>query len=231
MEAAAPSVILEVVSVESMSARGSEAEATRGRSCRAGLVLVVVLALLLGTTACAGPLDEAASAEAEGDLPGAVELYEEILAQDPDNVEALDGIGVDLMALGRYDEALGYQEQLVALDDEAWEIRVDLGFNYLNHQGRPADAAEVLSEAARVEPTAQNLTFLAQALIALESTEEAEETLRKAIEADGSYPWAYQVLAGLLRDLGREQDLAALVTQAGTAGIVISTSDESGSDR
>ncbi len=40
---------------------------------------------------------------------------------------------------------------------------MELGFNYLNHQNAPAEAVTVFQEACALEPTAQYLSFLAQA--------------------------------------------------------------------
>ncbi len=47
--------------------------------------------------------------------------------------------------LGRHDEALALQERVVALDPKDVQTRIELGFNYLNHQKRAADAVRVLS--------------------------------------------------------------------------------------
>ncbi len=51
---------------------------------------------------------------------------------------------VGLMSSGRFDEALLIQERIASLDPTDAQIRVELGFNYLNHQNDAARAVAVL---------------------------------------------------------------------------------------
>ena len=106
---------------------------------------------------------EAEQLEAQGDVEEAVVVYEEVLQENPDDVEALSRAAVDLAFMGRFNDALPLQERMVAPGATDVQTRVELGFNYLNHQERPNDAVRVFGEAAELEPSAKNLTFLAQA--------------------------------------------------------------------
>jgi len=159
-----------------------------GRRWCATLVygLTVVLASL-SMVACSGKMAEARGYEAAGDWVEALAVYEEVLGEHPESLEALSGAAVALMVLQRYDEALTYQELVVAADPNDAQIRQELGFNYLNHQDRPVDAARVMGEAAVISPSAKSLTFWAQALEASDDLQGAEDALREAIAVDPEY--------------------------------------------
>ena len=176
---------------------GRDMSRRRGQHVR---YLAIVALMILGAlvAACSDPAAEARDLETKGDLTGAVSLYKQALQRDPDNVEILDAVAADLTLLGRHDEALPIQEKVVALDSKDVQTRVELGFNYLNHQKRVADAVRVLAEAAAIDLTAQHLTFLAQAQIVSQDMKGAEQTLRRALEVDPQYEFSYSVLESLL---------------------------------
>ena len=141
-----------------------------------GLAALAVLCATVGiSVGCSGPADQGRELEQAGDLEGAILYYEAALREDPDDVELLAALASDLALLGRHDQALPVQERVVELDQEDVQTRLELGFNYLNHQkDRAADAVRILSEAALLEPTAQHLTFKAQAQILLGDDEGAD---------------------------------------------------------
>ncbi len=171
-------------------------------------MLLAVGLTLVFSLGCSDRLEEARLLEANGDASGAVAAYREVIRRHPDDLPALNGLAVSLLTLQRYDEALRVQERIVALDPADAQTRTELGFNYLNHQNRPADAVWVLSEAAALVPSAKNLTFVAQAQIVAGQAEAAECYLRLAIEADRQYGFAYRVLAELLESTGRDGEAA-----------------------
>lgn len=186
------------------------------------VVALSVLSVLAGIVgACSDGLAEARRLENAGDWEAALAVYKETLAKDSDDLAALSGAAVALMVLHRFDEALEYQERLVAADPKDAQTRVELGFNYLNHQDRPDDAARVLQEAADLDPTAKHLTFFAQALEQAGQTGEAEQVLRDAIETDAEYTYAYSQLVRLLQSQGRDVEAGALVEQALESGVTI----------
>ena len=184
--------------------------------------VLTVLAIVAVTMAgCRDASAEAVEYELAGDWASALGVYERVLAEDPDDLEALSGAAVALMALQRYDEALGYQERVVAADAKDVQTRVELGFNYLNHQDRPEDAVRVLGEAAWLERTAKHLTFVAQAQDVVGDQSAAEGTLREAIEVDPTYGYAYGKLASLLEEQGRTVDAEQVRAEARSRGIEI----------
>lgn len=83
----------------------------------------------------------------------ALSAYLQVLEKDPHDKEVMERASVCLLQLQRYNEALVLQERLVFLEPDNAQVRIELGFNYLNHQERPAEAAKVLGEAAELEPS------------------------------------------------------------------------------
>jgi tetratricopeptide (TPR) repeat protein len=132
---------------------------------------------------------------------------------------------VGLMGSGRYDEALPIQERIAALDSGDAQIRIELGFNYLNHQNDPAGAARVFREAVDLEPSAKNMTFLAQAYIGSDDSVSAETILRQAIKAERSYGHSYAVLVSLLEKQGRVAEATALRDAAESAGVTLALNE------
>jgi tetratricopeptide (TPR) repeat protein len=182
------------------------------------LTLAVSLFILVG---CGDPYREASALEKKGDLEGAVALYQGILADNPRDLQALTALSVNLLQLKRYGEALAAEQAVAALDAKDAQIRVELGFNYLNHQSQSGKAVEVLLQAATLEPSAKHLTYLAQAQIASGDVSSAESSLHKAIGLDKGYGHAYGVLLRLLEDQERMSEAATLRQAAASAGAKI----------
>jgi tetratricopeptide (TPR) repeat protein len=187
------------------------------------LLVVVALSLILGScllAGCGSGLVKAArQAEAAGDLQGAVELYRQQLAEHPEDKDAVMGLAVDLFLLRDYDEALVYQERAVQLAPDDVQLKVELAFNYLNHQDQPQKAVEMLREATATERSADLLTFLAQAQLAAGQAQEAETSARSAIAEDRTYGWAYVFLVRLLEHQGRQAEAVSVKQAASAAGV------------
>ena len=191
-------------------------------SAKTRVVMLSALALsLLFVMGCGNRYGEATALESKGDLDGAIGVYQEILAESPHDIQALTGLSVDLLQLKRFDEALAAEQEVAALNATDAQIRVELGFNYLNHQGQPDKAVAALGEAATLEPSARHLTYLAQAQIAAGDASAAEASLRKAIDLDKTYGHAYGVLIGLLEKQGRLSETTTVRQAAATVGATI----------
>ncbi len=189
-----------------------------------GMTLIVAIALVLLTSVlfgCSDPLSAAEDKLLEGDLPGAEAIYKDVLVENPNDLEALSGLAVALTLQGKHDEALPLQERVVAADPTDVQTRLELGFNYLNHQNRGKDAVRVLGEAAALEGSAKNLSFLAQAQTAVGSVGDAEKTLRQALEADPQYAYAYTLLIDLLEKAQRQADAAEIRNLAASRRVEI----------
>lgn len=182
-------------------------------------------ALTLSVLGCDDPLKRAGQLEDAGDVEGAIAVYQDILASEPDNLAALSGESVCLVILQRHDEALPLQEKVIALDKSDVLTRVELGFNYLNHQDRAADAVRVLSEACSLEPTAKHLVYLAQARVATGDAAGAESTLREALEVDAAYGYAYAQLVRLLEGQDRSQEAEEIRQLALARGVDLGSAE------
>jgi Tfp pilus assembly protein PilF len=199
--------------------RGRRGRKVRERLVRAAVVVLTFLICLVSLAGCSDKLDAARDLENQGDVEGALEVYAQILKEDPQNLEALNGTVYWLLMSKRYDEALPLQERLAQLEPEKVDIRIELGFNYLNHQSRPADAVKAFGDAVRLDPSAKNRCFLAQAQEAAGDPPGAEQVLKQAIAAQPDYAYSYQLLAGLLQRQGRNQEAADLIKSAASLGI------------
>ncbi len=176
---------------------------TRGSKSAALVIGCAAMLLALVTLGCDSAMGTGRQALEQGDWRVALAAFEQVLSHDPESLEALSGAAVSLLALKRYDEALAHQEKLVQLDPSDAMTRVELGFNYLNHQGRPQDAVSMLQEAVQLEPSAKYLTFLGQAQQQAGDVDGAEASFRRAIEVDPSYSYARDQLGRLLE--GRQR--------------------------
>ena len=154
-----------------------------------------MVAVAVSVSACSNLVSQAYDAEKAGDYKTAVAVYRDRLKAEPDDLAALKGLAADLYIMGGFDDALPVQEKVVALDPKEAQTRVELGFNYLNHQHDAAKAVAVLVQAVDLEPTAKYLTFLAQAEIAAGDPGKAEDALRRAIASDKTYGHSYGVFS------------------------------------
>jgi tetratricopeptide (TPR) repeat protein len=190
------------------------------------LTALICAALTLFAVGCSGQsqaMVKAAAADKAGDLPSAVSLYREQLKAHPDDLAALKGLAGDLYICSLWDEALPVQEKVVQLDRKDAQVRIELGFNYLNHQQAPEKAIVVMAEATSIEPSAKYLSFLGQAQAAAGNLLDAEQTLRRAIQADKTYAHSYTVLAQVLQREGKASEATAVLQDAASAGVQVSS--------
>lgn len=185
-----------------------------------------VMVMVLTIVGCDDPMGDALALEKDGNWEAALAIYDKVLANDPRDREALSGMATGLWLLGRYDEALTYQEKVVASDPDDVETRVELAFNYLNHQESAADAARVLRGAVAIERSARLLTYLGQALREAEDLRGAEDAFREAIAVDGTYGNAYHQLVRLLEEQGRSDEIASVLEEAEENGVNVTGGED-----
>jgi tetratricopeptide (TPR) repeat protein len=143
-------------------------------------------------------LERAQTLHAEGRLAAAESAYRESLANQPNAVDALEGLGVLLFQMGRMDDAAALFARGVALQPEAPRLHAKLGAAYRNL--RRFDEAEAhLQKALELDPALpeawNSLGRLAhdQARYA-----DAEAAYHKAIELRADFAVAYNNLANTL---------------------------------
>jgi tetratricopeptide (TPR) repeat protein len=126
-------------------------------------------------------------------------------AEAPEAMRLL-GLGRDLQAKGRLEEAIAAYRRAAALAPAAPEAHNNLG-NALLEAGRPEEAAPCYRQALALRPDfAPALINLGNALGELEQLDEALAICRRAVQAAPLVPDAHNNLGAVLRD---RQDFAA----------------------
>jgi len=93
------------------------------------------------------------------ELDAAADAYGRFLKEQPRNVEALSNLGAVLAAQGRYDEAIAYYREALAVDARRTAVRLNLAVA-LQKAGRPAEAAPELERVVAESPTNRNAVVL-----------------------------------------------------------------------
>jgi tetratricopeptide (TPR) repeat protein len=145
----------------------------------------------------------------QGRIAEAEQLYRQVLAAEPGNVEALTLTGAAKIGLGRPDEAIELLGQAVAIAPEFAAAHDNLGVA-LAKLGRFAEAANSFQRATRLNPAhAPAWVNFGNALIKLGKLQEAVGPLQEATRRDPNSALAHFELAGLLMKLGRNDPAAA----------------------
>jgi predicted O-linked N-acetylglucosamine transferase (SPINDLY family) len=137
-----------------------------------------------------------------GRLAEAELIYGNILADDPDNADAMQLKGVLALQGGKADEALALIECAIELEPGAAIFHGNLGFALI-HLGRNEDAEAALRRAIDLDPKyARAHSNLSTLLCDSARFEEAEASIRRAIELEPDQAEAYNNLGVILRNRG-----------------------------
>ena len=138
-----------------------------------------------------------------GDVPAALVLYNQALARDPNESDALHLSGMALRALGRLDEALGFLDRACALRPADAMFHANRAAALLD-MARPAEARDAAAIAAGIDPNhAPAHINLAAAAAALGDDAAAETSYRRALELAPASADARNNFANLLQRSGR----------------------------
>ena len=116
------------------------------------------------------------------DYPAALEIFERVLAANPDIPEAWNNKGVALYGLGRIEEANESYERSLALDPENLDAMRNKGF-LLRNQKKLEEALQVYDSVLQKGGDAYDMESTAAVLTALGRLEEALNCLYLAREA------------------------------------------------
>jgi tetratricopeptide (TPR) repeat protein len=116
------------------------------------------------------------------DFPGALEIFERVLAANPDIPEAWNNNGVALYGLGRIEEANESYDRCLALDPENLDAMRNKGF-LLRNQKKLEEALQVYDSVLQKGGDAYDMESTAAVLTALGRLEEALNCLYLAREA------------------------------------------------
>ena len=157
---------------------------------------------------------EAFAVQRQGDLPAAEAVYRSVLATEPDNVNALQLLGLICRATHRLDEAVTVLTAALNLRPDVAELYNNRGLCHLD-QERYAVAEEDFREAIRRKgryPEAWNNFGLA--LLQLGRHQEAEQAFTRALALQPNNPLTLCNLAGTLRHLKRLREAEACCRKA-----------------
>ncbi|MBS3956582.1 MAG: tetratricopeptide repeat protein [Clostridiales bacterium] len=147
-------------------------------------------------THSASPFVEAVSHQQAERYRDALEVYEAVLASDPDNIEALYGRGTALLDLGRVDDAEKSLRAALAIDPRHVGAAYTLGTHYLE-AGRHSEVIEVVGPASEhALGAADTACLMALAYEGMGDTAMAERYYRRAL---AYVPDASLALEGLAR--------------------------------
>ena len=116
------------------------------------------------------------------DYPAALEIFERVLASNPDIPEAWNNKGVALYGLGRVEEAGESYDRSLALDPENLDAMRNKGF-LLRNQRKLEEALQVYDSVLQKGGDAYDMESTAAVLTALGRLEEALNCLYLAREA------------------------------------------------
>jgi len=116
------------------------------------------------------------------DFPLALEIFERVLAENPDIPEAWNNKGVALYGLGRIEEAIDCYDRCLALDPENLDAMRNKGF-LLRNQRKLEEALQVYDSVLQKGGDAYDMESTAAVLTALGRLEEALNCLYLAREA------------------------------------------------
>lgn len=139
----------------------------------------------------------------EGRLVEAAELLRQVLAAEPDNVEAAINLGTIYVESGQLEEARQMLEHAATDNPDRFEIHVNLAA-CLQRMDRPAEALVHAERATALAPevSATNLAR-GEALMRLDRHGDAREALLRAVRLDPDNATAVQHLANVHVRLGQ----------------------------
>ncbi|MFO0972277.1 MAG: tetratricopeptide repeat protein [Phycisphaerae bacterium] len=125
--------------------------------------------------------------ESEGNFAGAIEQYQQALAEDPQNVDALARLGVACNRMRRFEEAIRAFARAIEIDPNRATLHNNLGFSYVL-TGRLADAETSFRHALALKPDYQRAHMNLGAVLAQtgRSTEAVAE-FEKVVPRDAAY--------------------------------------------
>lgn len=144
-----------------------------------------------------------------GRLAEAEAVYRDVLANDPENPDALHMLGVIAYQTGRADLAVEMIGGAIAKKPESASCHSNLGLA-LDALGRAGDAVESFRRALELDPDAADAhSNLGNALRALHQPGEAAEHCRRAAELAPDFSGAHYNLGLALMEMGETADALA----------------------
>ena len=158
----------------------------------------------------------------QGDVRNSEHLYRELLKEEPENICALDGLGVLLCQKGETEQGIALFEKALSIQrkksppNHQWEssLLFHLGLSYRTF-GLHQEALQVFTEAVKLTPLEFDLLLnLGQLRFELEEYEPAAEVFRTltSIQPDNASVWL--TLGFILSHLNRHDEAAKILRTA-----------------
>ncbi len=149
-------------------------------------------------------LDAAVEHHQNGELAAAVEIYQEILSENPENADAWHLMGVAAHQQGNNDLALTLIQNAIGLNDKVSDFHSNLGM-VRRALGDDEDAEAAFRRAIEVNPAhAKALSNLAGLLRSSGQFTVAVDYARRAVQAEPMDPEVHINLGNAFKDLGGE---------------------------
>jgi Tfp pilus assembly protein PilF len=150
--------------------------------------------------------------------PAAAEAtLRQLLARRPDQLLALDWLGLARAGQGAVDEAIGLLREVLARGGERIETEYNLG-RLLAARGRPAEAEPYLERVVASHPSQVLAWFyLGEVKAARGRAREAADCYRQALAVDPTHTRSYLALGRTLLDLGERAEALRYLRHGATA--------------
>ena len=162
--------------------------------------------------------DRAGKAFDAGDTSHAIKLYEELLKQVPDSIEARTNLGAALAQEGRYDQALQQYRLALAHDPQNETVLLNLALAFYK-QGDFSQAHSQLDTLHKLHPSNQQaFLLLADCDLRLGRFQDAIALVRPAFDAHPDDPALEYILGTALIQDGQTQKGSAVIDRIMRSG-------------
>ena len=167
-------------------------------------------------------INAAHAALLEGNYPSSEQLYRNVLQEDPENLCALDGLGILLCQKGETEQGITLFDEALHLlrkksqSNPQWEASLlfHLGLSYRT-LGLAQEALQVFTESATLTPHNTDLLLnLGQLLFELERYVQAAEHFQTLTDLQPENPSAWLTLGFILLNLNRHDEAAEVLKKA-----------------
>lgn len=150
----------------------------------------------------------------EGNLAEAEQIYQKILAIQPDHADSLHLLGVIAQQMGKYDVGADMIRKAIALEPNTSIFYSNLGIA-LFKMNRFSEAVDAYRGALQLTPDyPEALNNLGNTLAKVGRYDEAISAIRRAIELNPKYAMAYKNLGTVLRERGQLDESISACRQA-----------------
>lgn len=158
-------------------------------------------------------LQAALDSQRAGRFPEAEGIFRQVLAREPRNAHALNGLGTLALHLNRPQDAASLFNEAIAANPSELGFHMNLGTALLK-MSRLMDAGQVFQRIVQMKPDyAEAYANLGVVLSDLGRLEDAVNVYRRAIQLKPQFATPYQNLGAVLRDMGRHEEAVQVLRQ------------------